>query len=53
LANLARFFRKEVDSMLDNLVTLIEPIMILVLGVMVAFLMLAIFVPLYNLVGAL
>ncbi|MBI2121783.1 MAG: type II secretion system F family protein [Candidatus Sungbacteria bacterium] len=53
LATLSRFFRKEVDSMLDNLVTLIEPIMILVLGLMVAFLMLAIFVPLYNLVGAL
>lgn len=53
LATLSRFFRKEVDSMLDNLVTLIEPIMILILGVAVAFLMLAIFVPLYNLIGSL
>lgn len=53
LATLARFFRKEVDSMLDSLVTLIEPIMILFLGMAVAFLMLAIFVPLYSLVGSL
>ena len=48
LENLARFYRKEVDSLVDNLVNLIEPIMILLLGGGVGVLVASVLVPLYN-----
>ena len=52
LGSVSKFYRKEVDSLLDNLVTLIEPVLILILGAAVAILVAAILVPLYSLVGA-
>ena len=51
LGSIARFYQKEVDSMVESLVALIEPILIIVLGAGVALLMVAVLVPLYNLVG--
>jgi type II secretory pathway component PulF len=48
LMTLARFYRREVDSAVDNLVGLIEPVMILVLGLGVGILVAAILVPIYN-----
>lgn len=44
----ADFYHKEVTVMMDNLVTLIEPILILLLGVGVAILLVAILMPMYN-----
>ena len=52
LGSIARFYQKEVDSMVESLVALIEPILIIVLGAGVALLMIAVLVPLYNLVGS-
>ena len=51
LGSIARFYQKEVDSLVENLVSLIEPVLIVVLGIGVALLMVAVLVPLYNLVG--
>lgn len=48
LKNIARFYQKEVDSMVDNLVDLIEPAMILVLGGGVGILVAAVLLPIYN-----
>ncbi|MBI1755184.1 type II secretion system F family protein, partial [Candidatus Azambacteria bacterium] len=44
----ADFYHKEVTVMMDNLVTLIEPVLILLLGVGVAILLVAILMPMYN-----
>jgi len=43
------FYQKEVSSIMDNLVNLIEPVLILVLGAAVAVLIIAILLPIYNL----
>lgn len=51
LSSIAKFYQREVDSMVDNLMTLIEPILIVILGGGVALLVAAVLVPLYNLVG--
>jgi len=42
-----------VNSAVDNLVSLIEPILIIVLGLGIGFLLMSVLVPLYNLVGSL
>lgn len=48
LKNISRFYQKEVDSAVDNLVDLIEPLMILVLGGGVGLLVAAILMPIYS-----
>jgi len=50
LENLSEVFRTEVDRQQDRLVTLIEPIMTLMLGVLVLFVVLAMFLPYITLV---
>ena len=50
LKNLARFYEREVTIMVDNFVTLIEPILIVVMGVAVGILVLAILQPIYSMV---
>lgn len=52
LRNIAKFYQRDVDSMLDNIVSLIEPTMIIFLGVAVGGLVASILVPLYNLSSA-
>jgi len=52
LKSLAAFYRKEVDSLVDNLITLIEPILILVMGVLVGGMVAAILVPIYNITAS-
>jgi type IV pilus assembly protein PilC len=52
LSNVGTFYQKEVSRTMDNLVSLIEPILILVLGVGVATLIIAILVPMYNLASS-
>ncbi len=49
LLKINQFYTRQVEDMVDNLVTLIQPIMMLVIGVMVAFLFAAILLPLYSL----
>lgn len=48
LKSLAHFYQREVDSLVENLVDLIEPILILVLGGGVGVLVAAILLPIYN-----
>lgn len=48
LATLAKFYRREVQTAVDTLVDLIEPIMIVALGVGVGILLAAVLLPIYN-----
>lgn len=45
-----RFFRRDVDSMLESIAVLIEPILIILLGIGVAIVVAAVLLPIYNLV---
>lgn len=49
LKNIARFYQRDVDNLLENLVSLIEPALIIFLGIAVGGLVVSILVPLYNL----
>ncbi|MEK7576205.1 MAG: type II secretion system F family protein [Patescibacteria group bacterium] len=49
LKALSRFYSREVDSLVDNLVTLIEPILIIALGIGVGVIVAAVLLPIYNL----
>lgn len=51
LKTLTDFYKREVDDAIDTLVGLIEPIMIVVLGLAVGILLVSILVPIYNLAG--
>ena len=44
----ADFYQKEVTTIMDSLVTLIEPILIVALGIGVAILLVAVLMPMYN-----
>ncbi len=52
LESVARFYQREVDATVDNLVALIEPVLILFLGGGVAALVASIMIPLYNMIGS-
>jgi type IV pilus assembly protein PilC len=52
LTTLAKFYNREVSNAVDTLVGLIEPIMIILLGVGVGTLLAAVLLPIYNLAGA-
>jgi len=52
LGSIAKFYRREVDTALENVVALIEPALIIFLGVGIGVLVASVLVPLYNLVGA-
>jgi type IV pilus assembly protein PilC len=51
LKTLADFYKREVDDAVDTLVGLIEPIMIVVLGLGVGLLLVSVLMPIYNLAG--
>lgn len=53
LKQVSAFFTEEVNQSFDNIVNLIEPILIVVLGVGVGILVAAILLPIYNLVNTL
>ncbi|MFA5942206.1 MAG: type II secretion system F family protein [Candidatus Paceibacterota bacterium] len=52
LTTLAKFYNREVSNAVDTLVGLIEPIMIVALGLGVGVLLAAILLPIYNLAGS-
>ncbi len=52
LKTLADFYKREVDDAVDTLVGLIEPVMIVVLGLGVGILLVSILMPIYNLAGS-
>jgi len=51
LKTLADFYKREVDDAVDTLVGLIEPVMIVVLGLGVGVLLVSVLMPIYNLAG--
>ncbi len=48
LKTLSRFYKREVDNTIETMVNLIEPAMILILGVFAGLFILSIIVPIYN-----
>ncbi len=52
LDTLAKFYRREVSTSIDTLVDLIEPLMIVFLGLGVGTLLASVLIPIYNLAGA-
>jgi len=52
LENLSLFYEKEVERMTENLVSLIEPLLILILGLGVGFIVVGIIMPIYQLAGS-
>lgn len=52
LTTLAKFYSREVTNAVDTLVGLIEPIMIVLLGLGVGILLAAVLLPIYNLAGS-
>lgn len=51
LGSVSKFYKREVDTALENLVSLIEPALIIFLGVGIGILVASVLVPLYNLVA--
>lgn len=52
LTTLAKFYQREVNTTVDTLVDLIEPLMIVFLGLGVGTLLAAVLIPIYNLAGS-
>lgn len=52
MKTLSRFYAREVIQAVDTLIGLIEPVMIVVLGISVAILLASVLVPIYNLASA-
>ncbi len=53
LSTMAKFYRREVNNAIDTLVSLIEPIMIVMLALGVAVLLASVLVPIYNIASGL
>ncbi len=53
LNKIADFYESEVDSAIANLLTLIEPVMIGFLGVTIGSIVIAMYMPLFTLIGKL
>lgn len=53
LKTVARFYRREVEQAIQTLVSLIEPVMIILLGVGVGVLLTSVLLPIYNVAGSL
>ena len=52
LEKMADFYEDEVEATADQLTSLLEPVIIIVLGGMIGFLVIAMFMPIFNLGGA-
>jgi type IV pilus assembly protein PilC len=52
LSTLAKFYQREVTTAVDTLVDLIEPLMIVLLGLGVGTLLASVLIPIYNLAGS-
>jgi type IV pilus assembly protein PilC len=53
LKKMAKFYKREVDDAVDTLIGLIEPVMIVLLGVGVGGLLTSVLIPIYNIAGSL
>jgi type IV pilus assembly protein PilC len=52
LETLTRFYKQEVDTLVANLTVLIEPVMIVGLGIGVAIFVISVLMPIYNIAGS-
>ena len=52
LKTLSRFYKREVDQAVDTIVSLIEPVMIVFLGLGVGILLVSVLMPIYNITSA-
>ena len=52
LNSLADFFDEDLQSSLDRFVTLVEPVLLILLGLVIAGLLLALYLPLFQLSSA-
>jgi len=52
LKNISRFYKREVDAVVGNITKLIEPALMIVMGIAVAVLVAAILMPIYNMTQA-
>jgi type IV pilus assembly protein PilC len=52
LNSLADFYDEEIETSLDRFVTLVEPILLIIMGIVIAGLLLALYMPLFNLSNA-
>ena len=53
LNSLSDFYDEEIETNLDRFVTLVEPILLIIMGIVIAGLLLALYMPLFNLSNAL
>jgi len=53
LNSLADFYDEEIETSLGRFVTLVEPILLIVMGIVIAGLLLSLYMPLFNLSNAL
>jgi len=53
LSRAADYYERETDSEITTLTTLVEPVIIIVMGIVVAFILIAMYLPLFDLVGTL
>lgn len=51
LEDIARFYRSEVDQITKNISSLVEPILIVILGIGVGTLVISVLLPIYNIAG--
>jgi type IV pilus assembly protein PilC len=52
MGNIAKFYQREITGAVDTMVSLIEPAMIVLLGLGVGLLLVSVLLPIYNLAGA-
>ncbi len=52
LRNVARFYQRDVDNAVDNISSLIEPVLIVAIGLGVGVLVAGILLPIYNMIGS-
>lgn len=53
LLEIVNFYQKEITNIVNNIMTIIEPILIIILGLGVAFLAISVLSPMYGMIGAL
>jgi type IV pilus assembly protein PilC len=52
MGNIAKFYQREINTTIDTMVGLIEPLMIVLLGLGVGVLLVSVLMPIYNLAGS-
>ena len=51
LSKISDFYKEEVDAAVDALTSIIEPVMILMLGTVIGGMLIAMYLPMFNMIG--